>query len=282
MMVIIIVCLLFADKIPYSDFHRRTFIAPNFILLPIGVALVLGIKHLAGMQIFDRIKPWMLFATMFILSALVAFSSMYKTGWDAGAVVGDAMSLAQGDSIRPNYYSLNPNNRTILMILTVMFRLDISLGLSGNVLLYGSAVLFQCILFNITGIMLYDYLRITQGKRAATFGSIIYTLFIAMSPWVFIVYTDSLGIIFPVLILWLSARIPGDRWFLILVKWVLIIVASVCGYHVKAPTLIMLIAIILAYAVDITAHFGQKRFLIDILTLCFILVASLLIFKASN
>jgi hypothetical protein len=248
----------------------------------LGIAVVLVLRYLITNRFHDRIKPWILIAIMFALSAIVAFSSMFITGWDAGIVTNDAMSLAQGGEIGIDYYSLYPNNRLLLLLLTAIFKLGASLGLTGKTALYGSAVLLNCIVFWLTGVMLYDYLRIQHGKRAATFGTILYMLFISLSPWVLIVYTDSLGILFPVLILWLFTRLPDNSWWKSLIKWALIVIASVVSYNMKAPAFIILIAIIMRSLITAVSDFWKKTFFKDVITVILVTVSCVLLIKASD
>ncbi|WP_026520189.1 hypothetical protein [Butyrivibrio sp. FCS006] len=282
MLALIIVLLLFADSIPYNEFHKRTFVAPNYILLPLGVAVLFGIKYLITIKFYDVIKPWILIVIMFTLSVIVAFGAMFITGWDAGVVTNDAMHLALGEDISVDYYSLNPNNRLILLILTAIFRLGIGMGLSTKTALYGCAVLFTCIVFWLTGILLYDYLQIQHGKRVAVFGLVLYIIFISASPWIFIVYTDSLGILFPMLVIWLFCRLSGSTWWKSLTKWALIVLVSVIGYYMKAPTFIVLIAVILRIVIVTISDFGKKKFISGVANIIVVAVSCMLLLKAGD
>ncbi len=255
----ILAVLIFADKIPTTEFHKRTFVQTNLVLLAMGVMALLVIRQLL---IKKRYIPLSVFPgaiiVLFVTTVLSIFG-MFETGWDAGEVMDDAMKVATGGTISPDYYSIYPNNRLIFLTLTFLFKPFARLGLDDPKAFYGIAVVFQCLLFWLTGLMLHDILRIRFGKRTAMFGYILFCLFVGINPWMFIVYTDGMGIIFPVLILWIFAKIPDAAWYFTLLKWLLMAFAAIAGYHMKATPVVMLIALIIAAVIAYLGDLTEKK-----------------------
>lgn len=78
MMLAIIISQMFADKIPYSEFHKRTFALPNLILLPIGVLVLLAIRAVVQKLSITGKTNLILFTAMLI--ALVSHPAQHL--WD--------------------------------------------------------------------------------------------------------------------------------------------------------------------------------------------------------
>ncbi|MBP3198632.1 MAG: glycosyltransferase family 39 protein [Butyrivibrio sp.] len=282
MMLTIIVVLIFANIIPYNEFHKRVFLLPNIFLLFMGVAAFLGLRVLVKKMSITKKNTRNLIAVMFIAPMIVAFGAAFMTGWDAWDVSHDAFKLAQGGRINPDYYSMYPNNRLILIIVTTIAKLGIQFGLYETSSLYMLVVFVQSILFGVTGLLVYDYFRMESDSKTAIIGGIIYTIFISISPWGYIVYTDAIGIIFPVLILWLFRKINAKQWWLQFLKWCLILVVAVIGYNVKAPVFIMFIATFLSHIISILSDFKLKKMLSGLALLMLVGVLGIELMKAGD
>lgn len=245
--VYIIALLIAANFIDYSEFHKRQYIAPNIILFVFGIALLVIFKRIVYKSIFSFKHKFTLPLIILVFTVAMGICSLYRTGWDAGTVLDDTLSYAFGEGAEYAYYYAYPNNRLIFVILVKIFRLLIALGITNTTVLYGAIVLIQCILFWITGLLVKDIiLSFTGDIKAATFGYLLCSVFVTMSPWVVIVYTDCLGIIFPVLLLWLFMKMPDDTIIQKMIKWVVIMAFALLGYQIKTTTFITYIAELLA------------------------------------
>lgn len=281
-LIAIIAILIFAAKIPYISFHKRTFILPNAVLFLIGGIFLYLLKRLVNNEIVERVKPWMVCALMFVTSFIVFLGAGFITGWDPGNVFNDAMSAAQNGSIDQDYYSFYPNNRLIIVVLIILIKVGIGCGLTDMTTVYCAIVVVQCILFSLTGIMVYDYLCMSKDKRAALYGGVVYSVFIAASPFVFIVYTDALGVIFPVFMLWISKKIPEDNVNEKLLKWILIILVAVFGYYLKAPVFIMCIALVISFFIYNVLGSNDKRFINNLVTFIIVVLLGLFMMRAGG
>ncbi len=281
MIVVILAVLVMAGRIPYSQFHRRDFIAPNYVLIIVGVLFLLLLKKLVSG--FDRknVKILPISLVLLIVSVIVSLLGMYVTGWDAGDVFGDARAFSSGGSIDADYYSINPNNRLILVVFINILRPVARLLSTDSEIMYGALVIVQCIIFWLAGLMVYDILR-SMGTKNALLGYIIYNIFVGLGPWPVIAYTDGYGIIFPVLMLWLFVKIPEKTWYMALIKWLLILLTAVIGYHIKATSTVMLIALIASFMISVFKHISEKGTIISLVIVLLISILAIPCFKISD
>ncbi len=257
MILLTIVLLAFSNAVKYSEFHRRTFWLPNVLMMILGVLIIWGMK-LAARKLVGAIN-WLAIAFL-LISVLFSVCSMYITGWDAGTVLDAALSVARGtdQGMDFGYFSTYPNNRLEMVLLVEMFRLGIDVGIKETAGLYCALVVIQCALFWATGLMLFDIIRrLTGDEETAVFGYLLYELFIGIAPWTVIVYTDSLGIIFPILLMWLYISASEGRFVVRCIKWIMIVAVSLVGISVKTTSAVVLIAMIIA--LFITALGKERR-----------------------
>ena len=131
------------------------------------------------------------------------------------------------------YLSTYPNNLFLCRIFVF-----IATHLQGFEL-YKVLLLVNRIIVNLTGIVLLRIFSNYKIKRKnKILGLIIYELLIGMSPWTLVPYSDTLGIIFPALVL-LNYSKEKKRWF----NYIFIGLFSMIGYLIKPTIIIILIAI---------------------------------------
>lgn len=171
----------------------------------------------------------------------------FETGWDAGTVIWNAEFLADGriSELNNDYYSIYPNN----VLMTVLFSVIIKLG---RLLPVGTdyyiLVAFQCICMVVSSFVIYaTAIALSFTERQAHFVRCIFILFAGLSPWVVIPYSDTIGMFFMVLILYLYAknRFP-------LVMGILIIAGSM----IKPTVFIFAIALVITGVIN---RWGKKR-----------------------
>ena len=68
-------------------------------------------------------------------------------------------------------------------------------------------IIVNCMLMSVTGYLLYKIVTSMISRIWGIFSWLMFLAFIGLSPWVTIPYSDSLGLIFPFLILWLCMRL---------------------------------------------------------------------------
>ena len=184
---------------------------------------------------------------------------MYITGWDAGTLITDTFNWASTGKMDIGYYSENPNNRLIFVVMATILKVGMSIGITNKAALYGLWVIVQCLLFWATGFIVKDIIfRITRDDKTALFGYLLYNLFVGMSPWIVVVYTDCMGFIFPALILWLYLVLPDDSVLKMIVKWLVLVTVGLLGYQIKTTTFVMYIALLMALLISSFGVLNKK------------------------
>lgn len=249
--------LLFGEKIS----SKVTWI-PNFVLL--GVACIIGVLlackgHLTNHNDNHKSKgEYILLGVISVLvfgiQAIVSYNIIFRTSWDVAAVWYGAHWTALGDQegIRQmsEYFSLCPNNLFLVFIFSCILRLNIFLGnpiSNGGLLL----ALVQSALMNLTGLLLYLCARRLMGRKLAWGAYFFYVVLIAISGWMVLPYSDGMGVIFPVLFLYLyfKAKESDSLW-----RYVFCFTMFLCGviaFYIKPYTIIVIIAVVLIEIIEL-------------------------------
>lgn len=286
--ILIIVALFFiliSTFIPYNEYFKRNLVLGNAILMLFGIiffSLLYWCFERFDFQRF-KIKSGVILIVLFVVQVIIALCSMYGTGWDAGTLTEDAYNLAVGNSFEPGYYSHYTNNMLSLVIYAKLFLLATHIGLSSYISAYGFCVVFNCIVYYCVGLLLADSIyELTGDKKMRSLGFLVCYVFVCISPWNFVLYTDSLGIIFPVLVLWIYLSIKENSVKKTIIKWIVLLLVSIIGFHIKAESLIMLIAIVIAHSVYVLVENKGVEIVKKLVPIILILVLLVPAFKLGS
>lgn len=226
--------------------------APAFAPLVISAVLVLLVLvfHLLGRceRFLETHYTLLLtgFLASYILVQLINANLLrFQPGWDMNAIYQGAIDWAETGTFSEffDYYSWFPNNLGGMALLAVFFSLAHILGITDyfivactvNALLDAAAILTAV-----------SVCRKLLGVPHAVFSLV---LFAASLPFWFMAptfYTDSLSILFPVLVLFLYLKIrETEQWQKQLLLTVLLGVSAAVGTLIKATVLIMVAAVVL-------------------------------------
>ncbi len=268
---LLITVLLLCTNLSFSSFHERTFLLPNPVLLILGMIVCLIAVLIGGVlsknQIFlhGKIRIWILSFVFLIAQLVIVYSSVFETrGWDAKIVFHDAAKLVYSNvpelleySSDLNYYSIYPNNRMILLLLVGVLKISKLVGVSSLGGAYAFCTVMQCVLYMLTAAMLFDLINTaTHSETAAYAGWLIFVGFLGLSPWVLIIYTDSLGIICPILILWINQR---TQEFNVYLRWLVLGFLGTVSYHIKATAIIAFIAVAIVSVLKTLSNQNRDR-----------------------
>ena len=252
--------ILLPDRIDYVT--KTSFRFPNYALLLctlffilIGMAVVTRLNaYASGIKVsinIEKIVVW-ISVILFILRIYICFNIyFYSTQWDVGRIYEVAKAFALGDIAAARngsmYFSVYPNNILITLVLSWVLRFHYAFGVFSASYELMPMIILNSFINALAGWMTY---RIVSRNLSEIWGFICFVIcmfHIGLSPWTEVVYSDSLGLIFPVLVLWLynwKSDLQGIR----LAKWAMIVFFSCVGYMIKPTCLILLIAIILIEA----------------------------------
>lgn len=207
------------------------------------VLIIIGIRKISSRSEGDKRVLIIVSMLMFIGQVIFIHSYYFKTGWDVNMVISTSERLANGLDIPErtnNYYSLYPNNLFITILFSKITTLSEFLGLGDYS--YFILLVIQSGLNVLTGFLMYLILeRLLKKQYIAWIGYIFYVLLIWLSPWVSIPYSDSMGLIFPIGLLYLYQSLENKKYNVL--KIISMAILVVVGYSIKPQSTIMFIAL---------------------------------------
>ena len=251
-MMAVIVAVVLLCYTSTSFYFKIDFLLPQGALLALGMALVLGLTWLfrhvqdsgkpAGRGAWLRkLLPW---AALFAFQAVVCYHVYALPGMDANIVLSAAYDLATGDGyIKPEYYSTYPNNAFLTLVYGGAMKLACSVfGRMGFARCVLVVILLQCALSCAAGMLTQRVAREMTGSSAfARLAALVFVALVGISPWLTYPYSDSMGLIFPVMTFALYQRSGHAHHDGLL--WLLIGLSVLTGYLIKPQTAIAGIAI---------------------------------------
>ena len=190
-------------------------------------------------------KPRLLLISIGItlLQMVLMYSYYFHTDWDVQQVTGVAKAMAEGKPVDEfmGYFHWTPNNLLLSRIFALIFFL--SGPLWGFRVTLFPLLMVQCIGAGLTALMLFQIaIHIWHKKRYAVLTYVFYTLFVWLSPWWSIPYSDIWGLMLAVAILWTATTLPFKRQWL---KIFIIAFATVIGYYIRPQTVFVVFALLL-------------------------------------
>ncbi len=236
---------------------KKVFQLSNVEFLIIGLVIILSVS-LVMFFIFTWLKKFTwpplnprinyIASFLFMLVQIYCIYQYYfHSGWDVDGIVtrADVMAISNSYSGRRTdlYLSMYPNNALLCALYARVIRIGLLFGvseLSGSIM---TLIVFQCVLFFISAVLLFKIIFIQAGRMGpAVAGWLVFLSFIGISPWLSIPYSDSTGIIFPVIILYsyMVYKKSGTKRHLFLIGFF-----SYFGFSIKPQTVIVTIAIVI-------------------------------------
>lgn len=174
------------------------------------------------------------------------FACFFKVNptWDFGEVYYEAVDLSLNfRQIDPYFYLHCPNNLPILLVFTGLFKFFRFIGLID---LLTPLILVNLGVVILSVFVMYLLIKEMYGIQRATLFGLLSLLITPFYTYTTIVYTDTLGMIFPILSLYLYAKIYKSNRY----DWVKIIMLGFVlsiGALLKTHAAIVLVAILIHY-----------------------------------
>lgn len=251
--IILLVCVFCGRNAYYT---QKSMMYSNAVYLLAGVLLIAvsGIA-LSGLEEKIRIKNdkkvmlcLNVLLGIFLLGA--SYHYYFKTGWDAGVVIDEAVKIADGNygEIAADYFSRCYNNTFITVLFSWVLRIGRLLPFGND---YFYLVMLLCVIWSVTGQLVYCAASLLCRKKwNAVLAWVLYLTLVGMSPWVVVPYTDTVGILFLSALLYLYA---ADK------IGVLSGLLLVTGYYVKPQILIIGIAFVIIELLGYGRKPGKKE-----------------------
>ena len=222
----------------------------NPVVILLGVIIVLSGLYFLNKRLEKCNEKRLMvisIGSFIILIILQFFFARYFTvnpTWDFGKVYDEAYDLSiQFRQIDQYFYFYCPNNLPILLLVTGLFKIFRFMGFTD--LLKPLIVVNLSIVFLSVWIM-YLFIKEMYGLQRATLFSILSILITPFYTYTTIVYTDTLGMILPILSLYLYAKIYRSPKKEIGLLVTLGLVLGLGGL-LKTHALVVLVAILIHY-----------------------------------
>lgn len=185
-----------------------------------------------------------IFIVFLIFQVVYAFFLTCHPGWDWHDVMDSARLYVSNskDSINWEYFQMFPNNNGILYVEIIMFRVLNTLGLLSRGKCIVATVLANIVLIDTSVLFLYLTVRELFDKKKAILSLIMCIFSFAFYCYIPVFYTDTITMLFPILIIFLYVKYNKTNKNKYLV---LLTIFSLIGYKIKPTVLIVLIAIVM-------------------------------------
>lgn len=199
---------------------------------------------------------------LFLIQAYVFYNCYFITGWDSEVVVRVADAIAMGNQeILTNdwyewYFSTYPNNKLMVIVFAILLKLNSYIGFIAEKQYF--LILFLCMLSCLTGYLLFKTIEHMSNSVYAYFAWFLYVIHVGISPWLFIPYSDSLGLIFPLAIVRIYQKLQNRKH--VLFKWAIIGAGAYFGYNIKPQILITMIALLIIDVLQFLKQCNKKMF----------------------
>lgn len=244
-MIIVILCIGWGSVL--FSFQGRV---DNIVYCIIGLSIIfilnkllLKYLHTVDDHCIDKLVVRIsIFATLLLY--FVSFQYSFKSGWDAGMVMDNALYLVQHNTRRLEdcswYYKMYPNNVLITCLFTSAYYLA---KLIGQINGYFVLLFYQSVIFSWSGYFLYRTARfVLKDVRYSVLTWITYYLLVGLSPWITVPYSDSIGLGIVSLLMFCCAGyyFGGDKYSCrYLFAFTLL---SILGFYIKPQLFIFFIA----------------------------------------
>lgn len=187
------------------------------------------------------VKVWLTFGAYFIGSQT-----------DASFLTRSAVSLTKAQDISnhsiygelADYIAIYPNNKFLAGIFFMVANITLKLGLNP----YPTFIIIGCIGIVCSVGLAALIAEKLAGIKAGICTFLLTAALIGLSPWSFMPYSDSYGIIVPALVLYLYLCVNHGS------KWALMVFASFLGYSLKPTLLAPLAAIVVVEICRVVAR----------------------------
>lgn len=224
------------------DYHlKKSFIISNIMVLIFFIFPIFWIYYLYKKKRKDisdkkyKIILICIASLVFIVQLILTKCIYFYTDWDVGVIRDIVDYYFVTGNINGNFYlSTYPNNLLLVMLIVII----------KSVPIFGKHYMFllgiNCFFVNLAGIFTSLTIKNIINKRVALQSFIITIPFILLSPWIVIPYTDTFGILFPILVFYLYTK--KERR---IIDYYLIGLFTFIGYYIKPTVAIILMAIVI-------------------------------------
>lgn len=257
MFVAIFICVIFIDTNVTYTYSNNIKIKNIYILGIIFLLFTISViakilvnklkikqsKFVKKINKYSNLIIYTIFFILFILQIIIVKNIYFETSWDVEHLMNAARGFAKNGVFENNtyfeiypYFSVYPNNLFLAQIFAIIGKVVYYFNTDK---IYEILIYIGIILVDLSGIIMVKTIKNISDKKSLQFlGTAIFVIFIGLSPWFLVPYSDTYSIIFPISVLYNYTK-KEKKWF----NYVLIGLFSYCGYLIKPTGIIILIAI---------------------------------------
>ena len=215
---------------------------------------------------FDRRNKWyqavgvlLVMGCFFIVEVVVGYAVRVIPDWDAGTIFSNAAGLATGSiqTIDADYYSMYPNNIMLTLVLGGYLSALHQLGATD---LYLGGIVLNAFAMTLAVLLVVVVARRIAGTGTAILCLLPSAVYIALSPWIAVPYSDTLGMVFPLLLLqlFLLSQQAKAR-VLAFGSWFAMGLVAAIGFYVKPTIVFVLVAASVVLIFTLRTHGREWR-----------------------
>lgn len=282
----VLFCVIFiGNDMDYYEMRKQEVIISNFVLFLmalVGEGILLGISWLCRKQ---KPKKWInyafvivlviLFFVLYFINIRIAREIIFFHGWDIQEVRWRAETMAAGRPIGYDVYlSMNPNNIPISYILGWLLR-RVQEKTDYPYFYEFIHIQVNCVLISLGGLFCcLTVKKLTKRLIPTAAAFLVYLALPGISPWKTAPYTDTYGMLFPIMCiyLYLCYRDAGK----VILKYLFIVLSllsGMCGGLIKPSAYVVVVAVIGVEFVRLLMEKGKswRYFAAEVLlTLCLV------------
>lgn len=286
---VILVLLIFFSNVGYIC--KKEFLVSNIVMMLcilIGIAAVSVIfclirKYYSGVKISYPLVVMILAILLFSFQIYLTYNIYFRVGWDVNTVFKAARQIAHGynEELNSSYFSKYSNNLFLVSFYALVLKINSMAGIFTGRAEVFPLLIINCAFSTLSCVLIFGTLRRLIDEKSAFFGFLLGIGSFGLSPWAAVPYSDSVGLIFPILILYIYIR-PACGRVKSVCRYFLITMLSVIGYMIKPQIAVMLIAIILMEFVYAFKDKSKKLIIKKGIILVMGIAVSLTVFKCAD
>lgn len=264
MMAVILFVLFFLSKMQYYckpvySGSNPAMAAASFGITGAAAGVILLLKRKGKWKGFpyEKAVRWGTLA-LFLFQCYLAYNIRFETKWDVGyAILPSARAIAAGkkEEILNWYFSQYQNNMFLTAVYSLILRGNAKIGIFNGQDELMSIVLINAIVNSVVCRLTFQTAKRFVREGFAFFAYLLTVLLVGISPWFTICYSDSFGLLFPMLSLFLytgkglqmdrdeKKRDSRGSFLRQGIRFCVLCILGYLGYLIKPQTLILLIAI---------------------------------------
>lgn len=271
----VLFCVIFiGNHMNYNEGLKPATLLPNYVMFLMAllvIAVICLLARAAGkvqltpkVDLIIDIVLAISFLLIFFVNIRITREIAFLLPWDIGVVGWEAQSVAEGNLTGYSaYYSIYSNNVPIVYILKELYSKAASM--EGYPHVYRFIWLqVNCAMISIAGFFsCLTVKKLTREFVPTLFSFLLYLALVGISPWKIAPYTDSYGIMFPIMCVYFyvcyrDAKGAAAKYLLI----ALALISGAAGGIVKPSVFIVIIAVLGVELISFLLDHGKWKYLL--------------------